>query len=227
MDLVDVINKRQSIRAFKPDPVPAGIIKQILEQALRAPSWANTQPWEFAVVSGNKLQEIKRGFWEKADEEAILDIVRPQEFPEPYDSRRSNLARKEFETLGIQREDKEGRGRWRLQNLKNHGAPCVIYICIDRAFYFQGKGVNSWSVFDCGLIAENIMLLATNYGLGTIAQAMAVSYPQVIRRVLGIRDSKLLLLGISIGYANWDELITKIRSDREPIDKVAQWYGFD
>ncbi len=210
MDLVEVINKRQSVRAFKPDPVPASAIKQILEQALRAPSWANTQPWEFVVVTGSKLEEIKLGFLEKADEETILDIVRPQEFPEPFDSRRRNLARKELEILGIRREDKEGRGWWRLQNLRNYGAPCVIYICIERAFYFQSKGVNSWPVFDCGLIAENIMLLATNYGLGTVAQAMAVSYPKVIRRVLGISDSKLLLLGISIGYPKWEEPITKI-----------------
>ena len=45
MDIVEAIQQRKSIRAFKPDPVPKEILKEILELALRAPSWANTQPW--------------------------------------------------------------------------------------------------------------------------------------------------------------------------------------
>ena len=34
MDLVEAINKRMSIRAFKPDPVSRDLIGQIIEQAL-------------------------------------------------------------------------------------------------------------------------------------------------------------------------------------------------
>ena len=62
MDVVDAIKERKSIRAFKPDTVPLDLLKKIIEQALRAPSWANTQPWEFAVASGEKLKEIQEGF---------------------------------------------------------------------------------------------------------------------------------------------------------------------
>ena len=111
--------------------------------------------------------------------------------------------------------------------MTNFGAPCEIYICVDRSFYFQGKGVNAWLIFDCGLIAENILLLATSYGLGTIVQARATVYPDVLRKVLGIPDSKLVVLGIAIGYPNWDDSVNQLRSDREPLDNVAKWYGFD
>jgi len=45
MDLVEAIRHRRSIRAFKPDPIPQEILKEIMGGALRAPSWANTQPW--------------------------------------------------------------------------------------------------------------------------------------------------------------------------------------
>jgi nitroreductase len=62
MDVVEVIKERKSIRAFKPDPVPRDVLKQIVEQALRAPSWANTQPWEFAIVTGKQLKEVQDGF---------------------------------------------------------------------------------------------------------------------------------------------------------------------
>ena len=58
MDLIDAINKRKSIRAFKPDPVSPDLLEQIIEQALRAPSWANTKPWEFVVVAGEDRKSV-------------------------------------------------------------------------------------------------------------------------------------------------------------------------
>lgn len=227
MDIIEAVNRRKSIRAFKPDAVPLDILKQVMELALRAPSWANTQPWEFAIVSGRELEKIRRGFTEKVEEEPNPDIARPWEFPEPYDTRRRAAIAKSHEIKGIQREDKERRRWWELQQLSNFGAPCEIYICIDRSFYFQDGGVNVWPVFDCGLVAQNIMLLATNYGLGTIPQARAVVYPDVIRKALGMPNSKLIVLGIAIGYPDWNDSINQFRSDREPLDKVAKWYGFD
>ncbi|MFC1986084.1 nitroreductase [Chloroflexota bacterium] len=225
MDIVEAINGRKSIRAFKPDPIPLETLKQIMELALRAPSWANTQPWEFVIVGGRELEEIRRGFIERTEEEPAPDITRPQEFPELYDARRRTLTAKHHEIKGIRREDREGRGWWRLYGLRHFGAPIVIYICIDRSFYFQGEGVNVWPIFDCGLVAENIMLLATKYGLGTVAQAQAVVYPEVLRKVLGIPDSKLIVLGIAIGYPIWDDPINQFQSEREPLEKVVKWYG--
>jgi nitroreductase len=227
MDIVEAINQRKSIRAFKSDPVPKEILKEIMELALRAPSWGNTQPWEFAIVGGKKLEEIRQAFVEKAGEEHNPEIPHPRKFPEPYDTRRRVLGRKVLELKGIRREDKEKRKWWLLQGLRLFEAPCVIYIYIDRSFYQQSDGLNIWPVFDCGLVAENIMLLATNYGLGTIAQIQTVVYPDVLREVLGIPDSKLIVLGISVGYPDWDDPVNQLRSEREPLDSVSTWYGFD
>ena len=227
MEIVEAIHHRKSIRAFKPESVPQEILKEIMKLALRAPSWANTQPWEFAVVSGRNLEEIRGAFVERVEEPPNTDIPRPGEFPEPYDTRRRVLGRKVFELKGISREDKEKRRWWQLQGLRLFEAPCVIYIYIDRSFYLQGDGLNIWPIFDCGLVAENIMLLATKYGLGTIAQIQAVGHPGVLRKVLGIPDSKLIVVGIAIGYPDWDDPINQLRSEREPLDNVSTWYGFD
>ena len=68
MDVSEAINQRKSIRAFKPDPVPRDVLTKILEGAIRAPSWANTQPWEFAVATGKPLEEIRAGFLERMKE---------------------------------------------------------------------------------------------------------------------------------------------------------------
>ena len=64
MDVLIAINKRHSVRGFKPDPVPPDILKKIVEGALRSPSASNSQPWELAVVSGAKLEEIKKVYIE-------------------------------------------------------------------------------------------------------------------------------------------------------------------
>jgi nitroreductase len=226
MDIITAIDKRKSTRAFKPDPVPQSTLREIMALALRAPSWANTQPWEFVIAAGAKLEEIKQSFVASLDQESELDIIRPWNFPEPYASRIGKLMGTEQKIKGIEREDREGRGWWRLQGLKNYGAPAVIYILIDRAFYFQEE-VNAWLLFDCGLVAENIMLLATARGLGTVAQAQAVQYPDVLRKALNVPQSKLFVIGIAIGYPDETDPINGFRSEREPLDSMAEWYGFE
>jgi len=227
MDVVEAINQRKSIRAFKSDPVPRELLKGIMEVAVRAPSWEDTQPWEFAIVTGRKLEEIREAFSARIEERHNPDIAHPREYPQPYDARRRALGRRVFELKGISREDKQKRKWWGLQGLRSFEAPCVIYIYIDRSFCGQGDLLNLWPVFDCGLVAENIMLLATNYGLGTVPQIQAVAYPDVLRKVLGIPDSKLIVLGIAAGYPDWNDPINQLRSEREPLDSLATWYGFD
>jgi nitroreductase len=229
VDVAEAIDKRKSIRAFKSDPVSKEILREIMELALRAPSWGDTQPWEFAIVTGKKLEEIRQAFVEKAAaaEEDNPDIPRPREFPQPYDTRYRALGRKVLELKEISREDKEKRMGWLLQGLRSFEAPCVIYIYIDRSFYLQGDRLNVWPVFDCGLVAENIMLLATSHGLGTVAQIQTVLYPDVLRKVLGIPDSRIIVLGIAVGYPDWDDPVNQLRSEREPLDSVSTWHGFD
>jgi nitroreductase len=226
MDIVEVIQQRRSIRAFKPDPVPRQALRDITEQALRAPSWANTQPWELAIVSGAKLEAIKEAFATQQGLRALPDFPGPEEFPEVYKTRYQNLAAKMSEAAQKGRRGKKA-GEWYLQGPRLYGAPAAIYILIDRSFHEQASGLNVWPVFDCGLVAQNIMLLATDHGLGTIVQAQAVHYPNVLRQMLGIPSSKLVLVGIAVGYPDWDNPINQFRSDREATDSVVKWYGFD
>jgi nitroreductase len=220
MDVIEAIRERKAIRAFKPDPVPLDLLKKIFEQALRAPSWANTQPWEFAIVTGKLLEEIKKGFLERGEQEPQSEVARPYEFPQPYLSRIQALAPKGWAPT------KENMEIRRIENYKNYGAPVVIYLLVDRTMFYQSKGINVWSLYDCGSVVQNIMLLATSYGLGTVAQAQAVIYPDIIRKAVPIPKSKLIALGIAIGYPNWDNPVTQPQTQREPLSKVANWYGF-
>ena len=57
MDVIEAIRTRRSVRKFKPDLVEEEKLQAVLEAARWAPSWANTQCWEFVVV---RNPEVKR-----------------------------------------------------------------------------------------------------------------------------------------------------------------------
>ncbi len=228
MDVIEAIKERKSIRAFKSDPVKLDLLKKIIEQALRAPSWANTQPWEFAVATGKKLKAIEDAFVKRGGQgmqNSQSEVARPYEFPEPYMSRIKKMQVKEMRGRTSQATPEEMEARF-TSNFRHYGAPVCIYLLVGKNFYSQSKGINAWSLYDCGSAVQNIMLLATNYGLGTIAQAMAVVYPDIIRKELGIPEDKLIALGISIGYPDWDNPVNKDFRDREPMNEMAKFYGF-
>ena len=50
-ELHTFLRSRRSIRRFRPDPVPAVVIRRILETATCVPSAHNDQPWRFAVLT--------------------------------------------------------------------------------------------------------------------------------------------------------------------------------
>ncbi len=221
MEVIQAIQERFAVRAYKPDPVPLDLMKKILQQASRAPSWANTQPWEFAVATGKPLKAIEEGFVQRGIQTPAPDIARPYEFPEPYMTRIRILDGKDRS-----KEPEEERIKRANNNYRHFGAPACIYLLVERNFYYESKGVNPWSLYDCGSAVQNIMLLATHYGLGTIAQAQAVIYPDIIRKELRIPDDKLIALGIAIGFPDWDKPENKERRSREPLEKIAGFYGF-
>jgi len=49
--LREVVNRRRSVRRFLSTPVPADAIEKVIEIARLSPSAANSQPWEFVVVT--------------------------------------------------------------------------------------------------------------------------------------------------------------------------------
>ena len=57
MELQDAILNRRSIRKFKDYFVTDDEIKQVLEAARWAPSWANTQVWSFVIIRDKDIIE--------------------------------------------------------------------------------------------------------------------------------------------------------------------------
>lgn len=57
MDTLTAIDKRRSVRAFKPDDIPGETLRDILGAAIQAPSAGNLQPWHFLVIMNPELRQ--------------------------------------------------------------------------------------------------------------------------------------------------------------------------
>jgi len=218
MDFSEAFNRRMSVRAFIKKPVPLEVLKEIFQAALRAPSWGNTQPWKITVVGGEILQAMIEEFVKKASagEPPRPDMEIPKEWPESLARRYKENGRKLFAVLGIGREDKEKRNAHMLNMFRFFGAPQVVYIHIDRK-------LGPYSIFDAGLLAQNIALLACAKDLGTCFLAVSVWFTDVVRRHTGIAESDRILIGMAIGYPDGDAPINHFHSEREPIEDLVRW----
>ncbi|UCD09849.1 MAG: nitroreductase [Dehalococcoidales bacterium] len=225
MELKEAINKRKTTRGFTDKPVPKEILEEIMKQALRAPSWGNTQPWEFVIAGGNVLSEIKQAYLDKAEENPSPDLPFPQQFPE-FIRERLPYARRQQPPDN--RDPKEILKERQVMGSRMYEAPAVIYMLTDREMYEQdGNNKNTYAIFDCGLIAQTIMLLAVEHGLGTVAAAQSVRCPEVLREKLEIPESKVVVLGLIIGYPDTENPQYNVYSDRVPLEEITRWYGFE
>ena len=50
------IQTRRSIRSYRPDPIAPGLLEDLLQAAMYAPSARNQQPWHFIIV--NQREEL-------------------------------------------------------------------------------------------------------------------------------------------------------------------------
>ncbi len=52
-----IVRRRRSTRRFLPTPVPRPLVEKVLEVARLSPSAANSQPWEFVVVTDVEMRQ--------------------------------------------------------------------------------------------------------------------------------------------------------------------------
>ncbi len=57
MKVLDVIQKRRSVRKYKDKPIPEEALLRVLEGARLAPSGSNFQPWKFIIVKDKALKK--------------------------------------------------------------------------------------------------------------------------------------------------------------------------
>ena len=221
MDIRECIETRKSIRGFTGESVPRAVIEEVLSLAVRSPSGLNTQPWEFLVLSGAVLDEIRKGNVEKYDTGIYPDSALRKSHQGVYRERQVVLAKQLFSLMGITREDKEKREQWTRKGIRFFDAPAAVVVLMDDAV--GGK----YALFDLGLVTQTICLAAHSLGLGACIEMQGVMYPDVIRRAAGLPETKEIVMGIAMGYPDWDFPANRIETEREPAEHITLWRGFD
>jgi len=220
MNVTDAVSARVSIRAFKPDPVPGALVREILEAAARAPSGGNLQPWRVYALAGEPLAALKADVAANPFGETPEYDVYPPNLWDPLRTRRYECGEDLYATIGIPREDKPARLRQLARNGELFGAPVGLFFCIDRRC-----GPPQWS--DVGMYMQTVMLLAVERGLDTCAQEYWARYPQTVAKAVGLPEDHMLFSGMALGWRDPDAPINTLRTRRDPFEAWGEMKGFD
>ena len=84
-DFYQLMSKRRTVRDFSTQPIPAGVLEQVILTAGSAPSGANMQPWHFAVIQNPDVKKRirkaaeaeERELYERRASEQWLKVLEP------------------------------------------------------------------------------------------------------------------------------------------------------
>ena len=214
MNVTDAVNARRSVRAFLPDPVSDETIRGLLEVAARAPSGGNLQPWRIFVVNGESMDRFREHLAAADPVEPPGYEIYPASLWEPYRTNRFTVGEQLYATLGIPREDKEGRMVQFARNGDFFGAPAALFCYIDK-----GMGRPQWS--DLGMFLQTFMLLAQEAGLDTCPQEYWTVRQNAVGSFVDAPEEWLLFCGVAIGKADPEAPVNALVTERQPVDEWA------
>jgi len=215
MELLKAIKERKSIRAFKPDPVPREKIEEILKLSIHAPSAINLQPWEFIVVTGEEKERLSRRLIKAYKEKQIAcspGNVKP--LPKTFGKRGAKtleLMKPFFEEMGADLNQYINEGSCNF-----YGAPVAILLCLDDSF-------PKARMVDIGIALGYLVLTAHEFGLGTCPIGLIIAYEDEIKELLNIPENKNIVIGVGLGYPDWDSPINRFKSQRDHLETFIRW----
>ena len=177
MELQNALETRRSIRKYQAKPVEPEKIRQMIQAAILAPSWKNSQVTRYYVAQTEEaLQKVR---------EALPEFNR--------------------------------------NNTKDAPVLIVSTIVKGRSGYnVDGTASNEledgWGCYDCGMQNMNLLLKATELGLGTLV--MGIRDAGKLKEVFEIPEEEIVVSVIGVGYADVDPEMPK----RKSIDETAKFY---
>ena len=172
------------------------------------------------MAGGDKLERIRAAFMERTHRgvSGQPDLAPPKQWPEACRERTKALTEGRAKFAGVSPDDPDFRQDFVLSNRRFFGAPCVVYLCMERS-------LSSWSVFDLGMMAQSIMLAAQDHGVESAIAVNLVFYPDVIRTEFGIPEDLAIVIGIALGYPELSDRADGFRSERRPLEDAVTFVG--
>lgn len=217
-DVLDsLLRDRYSCRGFRPDPVPQPVLDRIVATAQRSASWCNAQPWQVCLTRGAATERFREAMLAPpADDEPGPDFDWPAAYEGVYQTRRRDCGLALYQAVGVARGDREAAARQGRENLRLFGAPHVALVTTPLALGVYGA-------VDCGAWVAAFMLAATAHGVATIAQAALAARPQRVRDFFGLPADRLVVCGVSLGYADTAHPANGFRTTRAETSDAVRW----
>ena len=189
-DLFAALHTQRAVRRFRPDPIPDGVLREIVAAATRAPSARNAQPWGFLAVRDPAIKaEIGRHYlaaWRHA-----------QAFTAQVDADADIKARGDYADMM--------RGVDRLAaNLDQ--APVLVLCCLDAtrlgpladaAGRIRAPQSAYASIYPA---TQNLMLAARGLGIGSTLTTVVLAAEPALRQLVGLPDHMQIVALIPLGY---------------------------
>lgn len=219
MDVSQALRERRSVRAFTSQVPSAALVQQLMQDAAMAASGGNMQPWRVAALTGEPLQAMLNDVSKTMGEENPAHQSYPSNLWEPYRTRRFANGEDLYKSIGIPREDKEGRLRQLAKNAQFFGAPVGLLMLTE-----ERMGPVQW--MDLGIYLQSFMLRATEDGLATCAQGFWRRYDAVVKQHIEVPEGYLVTFGIALGYEDKAAPINTMRATRAEFEEWGQLKGF-
>jgi nitroreductase len=177
-DLFEIMATTRSMRRLKPDPVPAGLIRKILEAGVSAPSGGNMQRWRFLVIRDPKVKERIGAYYKRAWDEVVSPRYRVGE-PAPGTSR-----------------ERFARMLNAAQYLADHihEAPVWIVPCLEGATPTRTSGSSIYPA------VQNMLLAARALGLGATLTTLYLNFEKEVETALSLPSDMHTYAILPIGY---------------------------
>jgi iodotyrosine deiodinase len=190
------MRQRRSVREFASDPLPAGLIEELVRAAGTAPSGANLQPWRYVVVTDPALKREIRSAAE-AEEREFYEHRAPAEW----------LA--DLAPLGTD---------WHKPFLETAPALVVVF----QVDYVNRGG----SVHKGYYVRESVglsvgLFLAAAHLAGLVALTHTPSPMGFLARILGRPPGERPFLLIPVGYPAAGARVPRL--ERKPLAEILLW----
>ncbi len=193
-----IVRGRRSVRRFRPDPLPHGLVERLIEAAGWAPSPHGTQPWRFAILSRaetkTRLADAMAADWRH-------NLAMDGEPPEVIEARLAGSRRRILE------------------------APVLVLVCLyteDLDRYpdpVRAAAERLMAIQSLGASIQNLLLAAYAEGIDAGWMCAPLFCTQIVVDALGLDSTLTPQALIALGYAAADPK----RRPRRPVATLIAW----
>jgi len=231
-DFSELVQARYSVRDFRPDPIPADVLAEILDDARFAPSWSNTRPYVLAVASGEQADRLRAAYLSRFEESLDLrhgkrgalfaawlrrtlpdgDFRTWKRYPDELRARSVKVGVGLYKHLGIARGDRDARDAHARRNLAFFGAPTIMFLLVH-------EDLLPFSAHDGGLMLQTLMLSATAHGVGSCAMGELATWRGPLEAEFELDPKYKLVTGLALGYPS-DAPVNQFRAEHRPVPQA-------